>query len=203
MFKHCLIVEDQAMFAEALQTSLVSMGLVAQCTVANSLGAAEAALRRARYDIVVSDLLFPEGTANGFIGSALAAEPRPRVIVVTSLSDNWHLQSVLTHSVDAVVPKGELLSSLRRRIEEMMPATSKQVVTKREEIERIEKFLSRREKEVVSSLGAGATNQEIAEQLGLSVRTVETHRRNISKKLGIFGNELVRAAVHFRDFVGP
>jgi DNA-binding NarL/FixJ family response regulator len=45
--------------------------------------------------------------------------------------------------------------------------------------------LSQREKEIVSCVVKGLTNKEIAEQLFLSVHTVITHRKNISKKLQI------------------
>jgi DNA-binding NarL/FixJ family response regulator len=45
--------------------------------------------------------------------------------------------------------------------------------------------LSQREKEIVVCVVKGMTNKEIAEQLYLSIHTVITHRRNISKKLQI------------------
>lgn len=45
--------------------------------------------------------------------------------------------------------------------------------------------LSPREREVLALLAAGASNRDIAAALALSVATVETHRKNIKKKLGI------------------
>lgn len=45
--------------------------------------------------------------------------------------------------------------------------------------------LTKREKEVVKNLAYGHTNNEIAQNLHISVRTVETHRENIRRKLGI------------------
>lgn len=48
-----------------------------------------------------------------------------------------------------------------------------------------ETFLSPREEEVVILVAKGMTNKEIARQLSLSIHTVITHRRNITKKLGI------------------
>ena len=45
--------------------------------------------------------------------------------------------------------------------------------------------LSEREKEVVAEVAKGLTNKEIADKLNLSVHTVTTHRKNISKKTGI------------------
>lgn len=45
--------------------------------------------------------------------------------------------------------------------------------------------LTRREREVLTQLAEGATNREIAERLGLSARTIEGHRANIMKKVGV------------------
>ena len=56
--------------------------------------------------------------------------------------------------------------------------------------------LSDREHEVLRLLALGHTNQEIAEMLYLSVRTVETHRAHIMQKLGLTTRaELVRYAI--------
>ena len=46
-------------------------------------------------------------------------------------------------------------------------------------------MLTPREVEVLESIARGHTNPEIAEQLGISVRTVETHRANIQQKLDL------------------
>ena len=56
--------------------------------------------------------------------------------------------------------------------------------------------LSEREREVLRLLALGHTNQEIAEQLYISVRTAETHRAHIMQKLGLASRaELVRYAI--------
>jgi FixJ family two-component response regulator len=53
--------------------------------------------------------------------------------------------------------------------------------------------LTRRERDVLAHLAEGATNREIAERLGLSARTIEGHRANIMKKVGVkSAAELVR-----------
>lgn len=59
--------------------------------------------------------------------------------------------------------------------------------------------LSNREREVLGLLALGHTNKEVAEQLYLSVRTVESHRARIQTKLGISSRaELVRQALALR-----
>ncbi len=58
-------------------------------------------------------------------------------------------------------------------------------LVRREEEEDDQESLSEREKEVVVCVVKGMTNKEIAEHLFLSIHTVNTHRKNISKKLQI------------------
>jgi RNA polymerase sigma factor (sigma-70 family) len=51
--------------------------------------------------------------------------------------------------------------------------------------------LTAREREVLQLIGEGRTNREIAEQLCLSVKTVEVHRGRIADKLGVRGRSLL------------
>jgi len=61
--------------------------------------------------------------------------------------------------------------------------------------------LTAREQEVMRGIAAGHSNKQIARMLDLSVRTVETHRLNIKRKLGIEGQaELIRFAVQHAQF---
>lgn len=61
--------------------------------------------------------------------------------------------------------------------------------------------LTAREQEVMRGIAAGHSNKQIARTLALSVRTVETHRLNIKRKLGIEGQaELIRFAVQHAQF---
>jgi DNA-binding CsgD family transcriptional regulator len=65
----------------------------------------------------------------------------------------------------------------------------------REDRSAIQEALSQREREVLALIGRGHTNREIAEELVLSVRTVEWHRARIQWKLGVTRRaELVEAA---------
>ena len=58
--------------------------------------------------------------------------------------------------------------------------------------------LSDRELEVFSWIGQALTTQEIADRLSLSVKTIESHRENIKRKLDLANaNELIRRAVEW------
>jgi len=58
--------------------------------------------------------------------------------------------------------------------------------------------LTARELEVLRLIAGGSTNREIGGELGISVRTVDTHRSNVLEKLGVRNNaDLTRLAIHF------
>ena len=90
-------------------------------------------------------------------------------------------------AIDAVAAGGTFLS----------PAVSKRMFRSQQP----RPILSPRESEILSALGRGESSKQIAKALDLSVRTVETHRQNIKRKLELDGQaELIRYAVeHARD----
>ncbi|MFZ6847196.1 response regulator [Undibacterium sp. RuRC25W] len=58
-------------------------------------------------------------------------------------------------------------------------------------------LLTQREKRILETIATGKSNKSIAQELGLSVRTVETHRLNIKRKLNIEGQaDLIRYAIN-------
>jgi DNA-binding CsgD family transcriptional regulator len=61
-------------------------------------------------------------------------------------------------------------------------------------MEHVRARLTPRETDVFVQIGRGMSNKEIARSLGLSVQTVATHRKSISKKLDCNGASLVRLA---------
>jgi DNA-binding NarL/FixJ family response regulator len=63
-------------------------------------------------------------------------------------------------------------------------------------------LLTRREKEILQRIAIGKSNKHIARELNLSVRTIETHRLNIKRKLGIEGQAgLIRFALEHTAIV--
>ena len=85
-------------------------------------------------------------------------------------------------AIDAVAAGGTFLS----------PGVSKRMFRNQQP----RPILSPRESEILSALGRGESSKQIARALDLSVRTVETHRQNIKRKLELEGQaELIRYAV--------
>ena len=96
----------------------------------------------------------------------------------------WHDAPLVTRINTSLVIALGLLAGLdghRRRASQALVATARANEQQRRST------LTRREHDVLRLLGTGHTNKEVAAQLGLSVRTIESHRSRIVTKLGSSG----------------
>jgi two-component system, NarL family, response regulator NreC len=162
-------------------------------------GDAAAALRLVEElepDVVLLDLSMPGRSGLEAIPDLLAASPQTHVVVLTMQSDPAFAARAMAAGAAAFVLKecadSELKTAIRAslagrtyvtpRLAPAMDAAATVVLTPREQ-------------EVLRVIALGHTNAEIAELLGLSVRTIESHRAHIAQKVGRSTRaELVRAA---------
>ena len=162
-------------------------------------------LRSHRPDVVLLDVVMPGRSGIEAIPDLLKESPKTRVLVLSMQDDPAYVREafgagakgyVLKEAVDA-----EVVGAIREVAEGRQyvhPALGARLIAaEAEERSRAEEDpLSDREREVLRLLALGHTNQEIAEALFLSVRTVETHRAHIMQKLRISTRaELVRYAL--------
>ncbi len=179
--------------------------------VAGEAGDGLEVLQKARElqpDVVLMDLTMPGMPSGEVIRQVLRASPKTRVLVLTMHDDPAYLASALAAgAVGYVVKKvadSELLSAIRAvhagrtfvDLTQSLDTSSRAVpATGHTESER-PKDLSRREREVLRLLAQGHSNQQIADKIRVSVKTVETYRTRLSEKLGLKGRaELYRFAV--------
>lgn len=156
-------------------------------------------------DIVIMDIAMPE--TSGLMAARTMRHkcPAVRIIMLTRYSDDAYFQellragvsgyilkqsasSELLHALRAVAQGGEYLdSSLAARVPGRF-RTSRQADAGRS--------ISGREREVLRLIAWGHSNKGIADMLDLSVKTVEVHKANAMKKLGMKGRfDIVRFAV--------
>lgn len=202
-----LIADDHAVLRAGLRMLLEVQRDMA---VAGEAGDGVEVLQKARElqpDVVLLDLSMPGPHSGDVIRQVLRASPKTRVLVLTMHDDPAYLASAMAAGAAGYVVKkvadSELLSAIRAvhagrtfvDLTQSLDTPSHAVGTGRTEAER-PKDLSRREREVLRLLAQGYSNQQIATQIKVSVKTVETHRTRLSEKLGLKGRaELYRFAV--------
>lgn len=203
-----LVADDHAVLRAGLRMLLEVQRDMA---VAGEAGDGAEVLQKARElqpDIVLMDLTMPGPHSGEVIRQILRASPKTRVLVLTMHDDPAYLASALAAGAAGYVVKkvadSELLSAIRAvhagrtfvDLTQSLDTPSRAVSVGVRATGERPKDLSRREREVLRLLAQGYSNQEIATQIKVSVKTVETHRTRLSEKLGLKGRaELYRFAV--------
>ncbi|MBA2461022.1 MAG: response regulator transcription factor [Actinobacteria bacterium] len=171
-------------------------------------GTADEAVRAARLeqpDVVLLDVVMPGETGIEATPKILAAAPGARVLLLSMQDDPNYVRQAFAAGAHGYVLKEAADVEVVQAVREVAgggryvhPALGARLVTADVEAaaERAADPLSEREHEVLRLLALGHTNQEIAKQLYISVRTAETHRAHIMRKLDLASRaELVRYAI--------
>lgn len=161
-------------------------------------------------DVVLLDLTM-QGVGLRTLERLSVLQPPIRTVVLALHEDISLLRSALaTRALGYVVYRGskiELLSVIRKVYRGrgyvevptgglMMDPGVEPDSAKRRELDEQLELLSKREKEVLRAVAYGYTNREIAERLGISVKSIETYRYRVAEKLGFRSRaDLVRFAL--------
>ena len=188
-----VIIEDQVMFRSALT---VTVEAKAKATVIGAFGSGigffEALPTLGKINLILLDIQLP-----GEDGITLAARfrellPETKVILLSSVKEDYLLHKALQSGADAYVHKDDPMEALVSAIDTVMQGgcyfghTVQQLRRQMgHNSENFSRILTDKEQEVLELLGQGLTNEEAAPMLALSPETVQTHRRNIMRKLGL------------------
>lgn len=196
-----LIADDEPMLLLSLQRTFRVEQPEWDVVLARTGAEALEQLRLQPYDVLVTDILMP-----GMDGMALLAEVRgdPKltdttVIFMTAKDDRESMRAGMTAGADDYLTKpftpAELLAAItgRLRRKDLVPVLSQEVRASREQVREL---LTERETEILAHIGRGLVTKEIAAELGISPRTVDVHRTNLMRKLGLHNaTALARLAI--------
>ena len=197
-----LLVDDHPLVRDGVRVRLEA---VPHFEVVGEAGDAEAALQAAR--TLSPDLALMDIGMRGMNGIALTekfAEEFPEIaVLVLSMHDNLeYVRQVIRAGARGYVLKDAPASELVEAIDAVLagrPFYSAQLAMRMAEqavMPTPVEALTPRERDILDGIAKGYANKRIADELGLSVRTVESHRLNLKRKLGIEGQaELVKFAV--------
>lgn len=148
----------------------------------------------AQVDIVLLDINMPELDGLELCGRILATRRDIKVIAFSSFDDTNYVKQILRKGAMGYVLKNasrqtlvDAITSVYNGNEYIDDTIQKAIVRESVTGQRRSMFeipLTKREKEVLKLIAEEYTNQEIADNLFLSLRTIETHRANLSQKLG-------------------
>lgn len=194
----CVIVEDQGMFLDLLSGMIAIRGGIRIAAQARDVATAREACAKHGPDVLILDLALPDGDGLEVARTFIEVSPHGRVLVVTGQASEFVCPAWLNDNLQAVISKNDAFESLRRELDELTgvkdrPAAEESAV----------RALSPREAEIFGMMGDGLTTRAIAERLGISEHTVQTHRKRIAAKLDTTGDDVLRRAIAHRATFFP
>lgn len=184
-----MLVDDHPLITEGLISCLERWEQIEVCGSASSAEQAFELIAKDLPDVLLMDLNMPD--QNGLTATRKLTQMYPdlRIILLTMHNDRGYVLSAIQNgahgyilkdvssqevvaAIEAVASGGSFFSpSITRQLADPQCAGSS--------------ALTPREREVLTAVAQGQSSKQIAYQLELSERTVETHRKHIKKKLGI------------------
>jgi two-component system response regulator NreC len=200
---HIVLADDHEVVRDGLRMVLEAEPGLEVIAEAGDLETVRRYVRAHRPRVLVLDVNLPEGSSLPAIPELLQDSPGTAVVVLTMQQDPAFAREAMHAGALGYVLKhsagSELVSAVRAAAAGetyLNPKLGAQLAAAPEEAPGPPDGLSEREVEILRLIGLGHTNTEIAEQLYLSVRTVESHRAHIQQKTGRTTRaELVRYAL--------
>jgi DNA-binding NarL/FixJ family response regulator len=168
-------------------------------------------IKRLKPDIAITDITLPGMNGLDIARSVANASPRTRIILLTMHKESPYVIEALNTGVHGYVIKTEASADLLRAIKDatrdrmyFSPMISQIVVDAYRNKDSVESDpLTPREREVLQLIAEGQKTKQVAATLGISLKTAESHRTHLMKKLDIHDTAgLVRYAVR-RGLIHP
>ncbi len=205
------LVDDQAVFRAGLKMLINAQRDMEVVGEAADAAGAVLVARTRQPTVVLLEIGLPEDNGAEAIERVLEAAPRSRVLILSMYDDPAHLRRALERGAAGYVAKratdtevmtairtvarGQTYTNVSLSISPAHQRTSSSPRIPASVKARLD-LLSAREKDVLRFLTLGYTNKEVACRFDLAVKSVETYRYRMSKKLGATGRkDLVRFAI--------
>lgn len=187
--KRVVIVDDHPMVAEGIQSILESYDDV---EVIATLSDGQQVIDQVEIldpDVILLDLNMPGIGGLSTTEIILERRPETRILILSMHDSPEYIASALSHGALGYVLKDVPTDEIKRAVDAVM-AGARYLCTGAKgrlsnKTSETREQLTNREQTILLQLARGLSNKEVAQELDISVRTVETHRKNIKRKLGI------------------
>lgn len=208
--KRIMLVDDHPVVREGLAESIERESDLTVCAQAEERAEALQMLEAARPDLVVVDLMLKNSSGLELIKDIHARWPRVLLLVVSMHDETLYAERVLRAGAQGFITKQEatrdILLALRRVLagriylnDRTASVVLARLTSKPDSMtDSIADLLADRELQVFESIGRGLSTREIATQLRIDVKTVDTYRARIKEKLNLASSsELLQLAIRW------
>jgi two-component system response regulator NreC len=190
-----LLADDHALVRAGLRRILeAEPGLLVVGEVEDG-AAALAALRKEDVDVLVLDLTMPGKDGFAVLAEAKRQLPDLKILVLTMHADPEYVARAVREGADGYLLKDSAVNDLVAGIEAVRDGRAYFTPRIQRELTEILRakpappspleLLTEREREVLTCIAEGFSTKEIAARFDISIRTVETHRANLMRKLDL------------------
>ena len=193
MATRIVIVEDQGIVRELLSALLAGEPDIELVGQASTGAQALELAARLQPDVLLLDIGLPDMDGLAVTQVLRRRQPEVRIIALSVYDEPHIVRAMLDAGAAGYVPKGDTVDELRQAIRAVargetylsprLAPPARQPEGKR--APDLASALGARERQVLALLAEGKRSAEIARQLGISVATVDVHRRNIMRKLDL------------------
>lgn len=209
-----LVVDDHPMMRQGLAQLIQNEPDLSVCCEAGTAEQALEIITKSKPDLVLADLTLPGKSGLELIKDIQVMEPGLPVLVISMHDESLYAERALRAGARGYIMKQEGGRKLMQAIRQVL--SGQIYVSEKMSAKILESFSGRRvvssspvgnltdrEFEIFQLIGQGRSTREIAQQLHLSVKTVEVHRVNIKSKLKLTtATELIRHAVRWVELQG-
>ena len=204
-----VIVDDHPIVRKGLTELINGEADMVVCGESDTVAGGLERIRADRPDVAIVDLSLGIDSGLRLVKQLDTSLPDVRVLVLSMHEETLHAERVLAAGARGYIMKHEAMHNLVTAIRwvasgktyvsaHMSERIVARVTGRRATQDATASFerLTDREREVLGLMGRGLGTRDVARQLGLSMKTIETYQARIKEKLGLAnGHELMRAAV--------
>ena len=183
------IVDDHPMVTEGIEAILESYDDIKVVATLSNGQAIIDQVETLQPDVILLDLNMPGIGGLSTTEIVLERRPETRILILSMHDSPEYISSALSHGAAGYVLKDVPTDKIKCAIDAVMAGErylctgAQGSLTPSEDDGREQ--LTNREQTILLQLAQGKSNKDVAQALAISVRTVETHRKNIKQKLGI------------------
>ncbi|MBA5628244.1 response regulator [Moheibacter lacus] len=183
-----LIADDHFLVLEGLEMLLNTFDFVEKVVKSEDFNQLKSAMEQAKFDILLLDIHFGRHDGREIISEIKKRNESMKIIALTSHSDSSTIKSAVNAGFDGYLLKIDGRDEIQRALQKVMEgekyfSSKTQQVFFETQTTKTNVDLTERELEVLQLIVQEKTTKEIADQLFLSEKTIETHRGNIMLKL--------------------
>jgi len=191
-----LLIDDHEMVRKGLRALLERNKNYSVNAEAENGKEALLLLNKMSFDVILTDISMPVVDGIAFTKEVINAYPEQKIIALTMMDESIHIKQMLRAGASGYLLKNCGLEEITLAIDKVVegekyftPKITMTVmdhfISQKKKEKHVERFpLSARENEVLHLIVKELSNQEIADRLFISPRTVEVHKRNLIDKTG-------------------